>query len=90
MSIRSVLSVVAIVLSLISLEFYFVRQLFVAELFFAMGFGVLLVLVAVCYLLGTVAERGWTLMKQEARNHLTHPHKAVRSRSLQPNEAAAK
>ena len=35
---------------------YFVQELFAAELFFAIGFVILLMLVGVCYLVGVVSD----------------------------------
>ena len=85
---RKKVSVMAtIVLSVISLQVYFVRELFVAELFFALGFGILLVLLGACYLLGLAGERGWKLVEQEAHEHSIHRHTASPARSLQPNAA---
>lgn len=38
-------------------QFYFVRELLAAELLFGLGFGALLVLGGMAYLIGSVAER---------------------------------
>jgi hypothetical protein len=40
------------------LQLYFVRELLAAELLFGLGFGVLLALGAIVYLVGAVGERG--------------------------------
>jgi hypothetical protein len=84
---KKVSVMVTIVLSITSLQVYFVRELFVAELFFALGFGILLVLVGACYLLGLAGEHGWKLVEQEAHQHSIHRHTASRARLLQPNAA---
>ena len=75
------------VMSTVSLDIYFLRQLIVAELFFAVGFTILLALVGFCFLLGVVGERGWTLMKQEAQKHSAHSRAELRARSLEPSTA---
>ena len=62
----------------------FVQQLLAAELFFAVGFLILLVFVGVCYLLGALGERGWAKMKQEAQKQSAHVHGAVRVHSFYP------
>jgi len=43
---------------LIVLQIYFVRELLAAELLFGLGFLALLVLGGICYLVGTIGERG--------------------------------
>ena len=50
----------------------FVEQLITAELFFALGFVILIGFIISCYFLGAAAERSWALMKQEAHKHFTH------------------
>jgi hypothetical protein len=42
-------------------QIYFVRELLAAELLFALGFGVLLVIGGTAYLLGAIGERGLDL-----------------------------
>ena len=49
------LSVLAI---LFILQLYFVRELLAAELLFGLGFGVLLALGAIFYVVGAIGERG--------------------------------
>jgi Na+-transporting methylmalonyl-CoA/oxaloacetate decarboxylase gamma subunit len=75
---------------LISTSLNFVQQLLAAELLFAVGFGMLLLLVSVCYLMGAAVQHGWTLMKQEAHKSSTRPHEALPARSLHPNTAASR
>jgi hypothetical protein len=41
-----------------ALQFYFVRELLVAELFFALGFAILLVVGSLAYLIVSAGERG--------------------------------
>jgi len=60
----------------------FVQQLLAAELFFAVGFLMLFVFVGVCYLLGAMGERGWSLMKQEIQKHSAHLHGALPAQPL--------
>jgi len=62
----------------------FVQQLLAAELFFAVGFLILLAFVGVCYLLGVMGERGWARMKQEAQKQSAHLHGALRAQSFYP------
>jgi hypothetical protein len=52
----------AILAVFVTLQAYFVRELLAAELLFALGFVVLLLLGAIAYFLGTLGERGldWT------------------------------
>jgi hypothetical protein len=62
----------------LSLNGYFVQELFAAELFFAIGFVILLALVGVCYLVGAVGDRCLTLREKRAHNrarklHLPNP-----------------
>lgn len=52
---KGVMTVVAV---FVALQFYFVRELLVAELFFGLGFAVLLVLGGLAYLVLSVGERG--------------------------------
>ena len=75
-------------MSTVSLDIYFLRQLIVAELFFAVGFAILVALVGFCYLLGVVGGRGWTLIKQELQKPSAHSQTELRARSLQPNTAS--
>ena len=60
----------------------FVQQLLAAELFFAVGFLMLLAFVGACYLLGAVSQRAWTLMKQEVQKHSAHLHGALPAQPL--------
>ena len=55
----------------------FVQQLLAAEVFLAVGFVILLAFAGVCYLLGAMGERGWSLMKQEVQNQSAHRHGAL-------------
>jgi Flp pilus assembly protein TadB len=50
--------VVKVLAVFLLLQFYLVRELLAAELLFGLGFAVLLVLGALAYLVGSVAERG--------------------------------
>ena len=57
---------------------YFVQELFAAELFFAIGFVILLMLVGVCYLVGAVGDRWLTGWDKRAHSryrklHLANP-----------------
>lgn len=49
---------VAGIASFFVLQLYFVRELLVAELIFAIGFGILFALVGLAYLVGSLGERG--------------------------------
>ena len=49
------------------LQFYFVRELLAAELFFGVGFAVLLVLGGALYLVGAIEERGLDLTEAGVR-----------------------
>ena len=51
-------AMMAVLAVLLALQFYFVRQLLAAELFFAFGFAILLLLGGLSYFVGLVAERG--------------------------------
>jgi hypothetical protein len=48
----------AIVAAIVIFQLYFVRELIAAELLFAGGFAVLLILCGIFYLVGVVGERG--------------------------------
>jgi len=56
---KGLLSMLAVFLVL---QVYFVRELIAAELLFALGFAVLMVLGGIVYLIGAIGERGldWT------------------------------
>jgi hypothetical protein len=71
-STKRVILLIATLLSIVALQVPTVRQLFCAWLFFAIGFGILFLFFCVCYLLGTVAERGWKLTEQEAQKMFKH------------------
>jgi uncharacterized membrane protein YedE/YeeE len=49
------------------LQLYFVRELLAAELLFGLGFAVLAILAAICYLIGVVGERGLDLAEAGIR-----------------------
>jgi hypothetical protein len=55
------------VATVVVLQLYFVRELIAAELLFGALFGVLFVLVSVCYLIGTVWENGLNWADMGAR-----------------------
>jgi hypothetical protein len=52
---------IAAVAVIFVLQLYFVRELLAAELLFGLGFGVLLVLGGLAYLVGSLGERGLDL-----------------------------
>jgi len=62
----------------------FVQQLLAAELFFAVGFLILLVFVGACYVLGAMGERVWALVKQEGQKQSARLHGAMAAQSLYP------
>jgi len=62
----------------------FVQELLAGELFFAVGFLMLLAFVGMCYLLGAVGQLAWTSMKQEAQKHSAHLHRAWPAQPLYP------
>jgi hypothetical protein len=69
---------------------YYLRELFIAELLFALGFGIFLVLACVCYILGVVGDFSWKLMKQEAQvmiRDLSHLRTDLRIGSFHAREA---
>lgn len=57
---------VPIVLAMVQVKFYFVREMLVAELLFLLAFVFLSAVGAVCYLLGAIGERSRLLVKQTA------------------------
>ncbi len=61
---KGVMTVVAV---FVALQFYFVRELLVAELFFGLGFALLLVLGGLAYLVLSVGERGLEFAEAGAR-----------------------
>jgi hypothetical protein len=61
---RGMLSALAI---LFIFQLYFVRELLVAELLFAIGFTILLVLGGIFYLVGAIGERGLDLTEAGVR-----------------------
>src|SRR6202049_4914051 len=56
-----------IVVALVILQLYFVRELIAAELLFGIGLSVILVLAGIFYVVGAIAEQGWDLTEAGAR-----------------------
>ena len=74
------------VLGVLSLQVGFARQLFFAELLFAVGFGLLFVFISACYFVGIVVQLGWKFMEHEIRKTFerpTHFHARLRTRPLE-------
>jgi hypothetical protein len=61
---KSMLSFIAV---FFVLQVYFVRELLAAELLFGLGFAVLAILAAICYLVGAAGERGLDLAEAGIR-----------------------
>jgi hypothetical protein len=56
-----------VVVALLVLQLYFVRELIAAEVLFGLGFLVLLTLGLIFYLVGAVGERGFGLVEEAGR-----------------------
>jgi len=77
---------IAVLAAIFLLQFYFVRELLVVELFFALGFAVLLLLGGPAYLIGS-AGVSWLVQPRSSQAKATSPlgHSAPRDRrSLAP------
>jgi hypothetical protein len=66
-------------LGLIVVDAYHARELIFTELFFALVFGGLILLVGACYVLGWAGARGWSFAKLELRKKIHHPQGTLRA-----------
>jgi uncharacterized membrane protein HdeD (DUF308 family) len=73
----------ALLVTIAGLQIYVVRELFVAELLFALVFGLLLIIAGVAYIIGMIGSRWLDVLETEARA-LMETH-----RKLQHTESAA-
>lgn len=74
----------ASLLSIVSVQLFFVRQLLFAELLFAAGFCISLTFVGVCYFVGLAGLRSCKLMEHESGKLMAHVRATFRAQPLRP------